>query len=251
VAEASLAALQDAARGRAREHEHDLGQFLVQEAFPATAFANCTRCGAGVLVDSAPRLPGLALDGEALLVACVPPNERTMDRAIKKRTFSFEKDGEACGFCKKPLGDGARYGYCSDACLHEAKVRNNPGYARQRVWERDQGRCAWCRRDCRRLALDMVSAFYEDPREFRRLFDELVAKGFPEHRLARFSLWDCDHIRQVRRGGGASGLENLQTLCVPCHRRKTRKWSKKAKHRDELERLKTEEWLKKHFPPEV
>ena len=35
-------------------------------------------------------------------------------------------------------------------------------------------------------------------------------------------LWEADHVVPVIEGGGACGLDNLQTLCVPCHRAATR-----------------------------
>jgi 5-methylcytosine-specific restriction endonuclease McrA len=35
------------------------------------------------------------------------------------------------------------------------------------------------------------------------------------------SLWHADHIVPVERGGGLCGLDGMQTLCAPCHRRKT------------------------------
>lgn len=31
-------------------------------------------------------------------------------------------------------------------------------------------------------------------------------------------LWEADHVVAVVEGGGACGMENLQTLCNPCHR---------------------------------
>jgi 5-methylcytosine-specific restriction endonuclease McrA len=31
-------------------------------------------------------------------------------------------------------------------------------------------------------------------------------------------LWDADHIIPVKDGGGCSGLENLRTLCISCHK---------------------------------
>ena len=38
---------------------------------------------------------------------------------------------------------------------------------------------------------------------------------------ARRSLWDADHIRPVAEGGGQCDLDNLRTLCLPCHREAT------------------------------
>ena len=36
----------------------------------------------------------------------------------------------------------------------------------------------------------------------------------------RQSLWECDHVIPST-DGGADALDNLQTLCQPCHRNKT------------------------------
>ncbi len=38
---------------------------------------------------------------------------------------------------------------------------------------------------------------------------------------ARRSLWDADHIVPVAEGGGQCDLDNLRTLCLPCHREQT------------------------------
>jgi hypothetical protein len=34
----------------------------------------------------------------------------------------------------------------------------------------------------------------------------------------RRTLWQADHILPVAEGGGGCSLENLRTLCLPCHR---------------------------------
>ena len=34
-------------------------------------------------------------------------------------------------------------------------------------------------------------------------------------------LWDADHIIPVKDGGGLCGLENMRTLCIPCHKKIT------------------------------
>jgi 5-methylcytosine-specific restriction endonuclease McrA len=36
------------------------------------------------------------------------------------------------------------------------------------------------------------------------------------------SFWEADHVVPVVEGGGGCRLENLRTLCVPCHKRVTR-----------------------------
>ncbi len=36
-------------------------------------------------------------------------------------------------------------------------------------------------------------------------------------------FWQADHIQAVAEGGGGCGLENLRTLCTPCHQIETEK----------------------------
>ncbi|MCB1713230.1 MAG: HNH endonuclease, partial [Candidatus Riesia sp.] len=45
----------------------------------------------------------------------------------------------------------------------------------------------------------------------------IKARGFQPGK----SCWAMDHIIPVHRGGGSCGLWNLQTLCLPCHKKKT------------------------------
>jgi len=52
----------------------------------------------------------------------------------------------------------------------------------------------------------------------KRILDDLVREGFDRRRS---SYWDMDHIKPVEQGGGLCGLDNLQTLCQPCHKAKT------------------------------
>ena len=42
-------------------------------------------------------------------------------------------------------------------------------------------------------------------------------------------FWEADHIRPVAEGGGESDLSNFQTLCVPCHAKKTKEQATRAK----------------------
>ena len=54
-----------------------------------------------------------------------------------------------------------------------------------------------------------------------RIYHRLLQQGYDRYRLDRLILWEMDHVQPVIEGGGGTGLENLQTLCVPCQKRKT------------------------------
>ena len=94
-----------------------------------------------------------------------------------------------------------RFTFCSAWCVHEWRLRTDPGYLREQVFLRDRGVCALCGSDTNR----------------RR---ELLAR-WGLKRLTRKTLWDADHIVPVAEGGGECDLENLRTLCLICHRRQT------------------------------
>ena len=94
-----------------------------------------------------------------------------------------------CRWCRTEVG-GRRRTFCSDDCVHEWKLRSSASYLRECVFKRDRGICAVCG----------VSA---------------------KRRRNGRSQWEADHILPVREGGD-SNLENIRTLCIPCHREVTR-----------------------------
>ena len=117
-----------------------------------------------------------------------------------------------CRWCRTEVGKGRRT-FCSDACVHEWKLRTNPGYLREKVFERDKGVCAICGLDTVRQKKDLRKLDYAAR---KRLLKEL---GLKEG--TRKSFWDADHILPVAEGGGQCDLTNMQTLCLLCHRKAT------------------------------
>jgi 5-methylcytosine-specific restriction endonuclease McrA len=118
-----------------------------------------------------------------------------------------------CRWCALEVPPGRRRTFCSPYCVHEWRLRSDPGYLRDQVFARDRGICALC-------GLDTVA-------EYRRLRRLPRAKR-PAFLAHRRSLWDADHILPVSRGGGECDLDNLRTLCLRCHREVT------SKARDQL-----------------
>lgn len=53
----------------------------------------------------------------------------------------------------------------------------------------------------------------------------------------RTELLEVDHIVPVALGGSASTLENLQTLCSECHKRKTKNDAERARRVNTAKRM--------------
>jgi 5-methylcytosine-specific restriction enzyme A len=133
-------------------------------------------------------------------------------------------DGRAqCRRCLAPVPKSSS-NFCSSACRHEFLIRISPAYARRAVFDRDQGICTHCRRDCGML-----------DRIIRRLVDYSLQLGEDQQTPLAFieafgfgrrkriiSLWQADHRIAVAEGGKDCGLGNYRTLCLTCHARETK-----------------------------
>ncbi|HEX9986583.1 MAG TPA: HNH endonuclease [Thermoanaerobaculia bacterium] len=120
-----------------------------------------------------------------------------------------------CRWCKTEVS-GRRRTFCSDACVHEWRLRSSTSYLRDCVFERDKGICAICRVDTVRLRRATLRLPFG-----RRMIElkALAARGFVTK--GRKTWWEADHIQAVVEGGD-SNLENVRTLCIACHRGVTR-----------------------------
>jgi 5-methylcytosine-specific restriction enzyme A len=117
-----------------------------------------------------------------------------------------------CRWCRSEVPKGRRT-FCSPTCIHEWKLRTNPGYLRDQVFARDRGVCALCRVDTIALRRDMRKLDFAARRRFLKQWK--LREG------SRKSLWDADHIVPVVEGGGQCDLSNMRTLCLLCHRTTT------------------------------
>jgi hypothetical protein len=118
-----------------------------------------------------------------------------------------------CRWCGKDV-QPPKLTFCGPACVHEYLLRSDPRYLRRQVFERDKGVCSGCGFDTVKFERELWG-LSKEAREARK-----VALGFPAHRE---TFWDADHVQPVSEGGGLCGLDNMATLCIPCHvaRRRT------------------------------
>lgn len=152
------------------------------------------------------------------------------------------------GLCRLCLAEvpKRRRSWCSDACVARYAEEADQGAIRRGAERRDRGLCALCGLDAGLLGrvLERLRAWAnEEPEEgdrhralqgARRILAELgwsqtgAAASAPwvvSWRSRRVwasgaPLWEADHARPLAEGG-AFGLANVRTCCVPCHRRET------------------------------
>ncbi len=132
-------------------------------------------------------------------------------RALHKRT---KDECTGCGKTVRP----PRRRWCSDLCIETHRVLYDWGYAKHLVFKRDQGVCCEC--SCSTVFIQKVRyrvrqidrniGFYADKLWIQQGFDNMADR-----------LYHVDHI-MARRDGGDNSLGNLRTLCVPCHKKRTK-----------------------------
>jgi 5-methylcytosine-specific restriction protein A len=113
-----------------------------------------------------------------------------------------------CRWCGAEVPRG-RYTFCTPDCVHQWKLRTDPGYLRAQVFARDHGVCSQCRLDTEAMRKDKRKLDYRARRQFEKDW------GLRRH------FWDADHIVPVAEGGGECDLSNMRTLCLKCHRAAT------------------------------
>jgi len=132
---------------------------------------------------------------------------------VSARTLPRGANGRAlCRWCAIEVPRGRRT-FCSPDCVHEWKLRTDPGYLREQVFARDRGLCAVCGIDTEAVRKDFRKLDYRARRQF--------LKEWKVKETSRRSLWDADHVIPVAEGGGECDLANMRTLCLKCHRSAT------------------------------
>ena len=70
-----------------------------------------------------------------------------------------------CRWCGVEI-PARRRTFCSDACVHEWKLRTDPGYLRENVFARDKGVCTECGVNTQTLRAEMRKLDYAARRQF-------------------------------------------------------------------------------------
>jgi 5-methylcytosine-specific restriction enzyme A len=158
-------------------------------------------------------MPNGRPDFDAMLAGS---NKRTMPGGpVDKDDLQKGPEGRAlCRWCSLEV-PARRRTFCSEWCVSEWRLRSDPGYLREKTFERDRGVCALC-------ATDTAAEWLQLKRSRGSARARLLSK-WGLKTLNRRSLWDADHIVPVAEGGGECDLQNIRTLCLTCHRDVTKK----------------------------
>ena len=151
-----------------------------------------------------------------------------VDQGIGDDTDMAILEGKCCAYCGGDLSSISRLPgvistYCSRECVDQGRLKRGWGnQLRAQVFALEGGVCTLCGVDghalyTRVLALEpaerlnaLCNANWKLPRSARAL-DRLLQNP------REGDFWQADHILAVAEGGGSCGLDNLRTLCVPCH----------------------------------
>lgn len=136
---------------------------------------------------------------------------------IDPLTLPINKQGfRCCRWCGESIHPPRRT-FCSDACVHELRLRTQPGYVRQCCYDRDKGICHLCKVDTKVIA---KMARKLDGKARVDYLEKHSIRGTRKIHARKHGggLWDADHTVAVVNGGGLCGLENIRTLCIACHK---------------------------------
>ena len=117
-----------------------------------------------------------------------------------------------CRWCDLEILAKRRRTFCSDYCVHQWRLRTDPGYLRDQVFALDRGICAVC-------DIDTIAAYNALTRARGSARQAGLSFYGMKSITARRSLWDADHSRPVAEGGGQCDLDNPPHLsALLCHR---------------------------------
>lgn len=151
------------------------------------------------------------------------PRERQPVKRIAPKQMRDSNGNWLCRNCPAPVAKGMQ-SYCSAKCRDDFAIKYFPACTRWTVFNRDNGVCSRCGCDTekiRRIIRWIRSKNYTRLAlgwmDLREACNELGFRGT----CTRGDFWQADHIRPCVEGGWGTGLDNLRTLCTPCHREVT------------------------------
>jgi 5-methylcytosine-specific restriction endonuclease McrA len=127
-----------------------------------------------------------------------------------------------CAWCNKEPPTKRSKRYCSKVCKESANFFCYPQHASTKAFLLiHRQNCA-----CARCGLSFEEEIAEHIRRRLRMKPGEELKAAEKVTLWQVGYetgnhWHVDHIVPIWKGGSGVGIDNVQVLCVPCHKRKT------------------------------
>ena len=148
-------------------------------------------------------------------------SNRFMKGCKRKEVEKDENNNPLCRWCKNIVSPPRRT-FCSPECVHEYRIRTSSSYLRLCVFKRDNGICDICNTDTKKITKEILKASNEEEEiEIKNKYNIHFKRKVWKKKYGG-GLWDADHINCVKDGGGECGLDNLRTLCIQCHKLRTK-----------------------------
>lgn len=161
-----------------------------------------------------------------------PP--RTLEYKQRKEVAKIQgpRPEGICKFCAQPITN-RRTAWCSHECKKQYFIAcNDDKVIPMAIFARDKGICKICKVNVDKFHKLVYSTTIDNVlnnlEKVNYIFGTKLRKDMPVGELVHSlfhhkdrRVWEIDHIIPVKRGGGICGLDNFQTLCLGCHRRKT------------------------------
>lgn len=180
----------------------------------AAGGARCAGCDAGAVEarhGGSQEGNGAASPGRAVM------RYLSWKEATTPRRFDKQLGKWICRGCQRPIERPGKQSWCSRECEERTLIKCGLG-VRYQVERRDHGVCAICGVDTIWLR-ELWKYHLRDAMPHREWMD--LGRMLSGLMRPSREWWDADHIRPVVEGGGGCGLDNLRTLCVPCHKADT------------------------------
>lgn len=137
----------------------------------------------------------------------------------KNELLKDENGYNLCRYCNNSVKPPRRT-ICSVECSNEILIRTNHKYMKNCVYKRDKAICCLCHKDTKTIKQELFNN-YNNKNNILKKYNISLKRRIYKNKWGG-GLWDVDHIKPVKEGGGCCGLDNLRTLCINCHKMVTR-----------------------------
>lgn len=200
---------------------------------------------------------------------------KTFEYQTRSVSFRNLNISGRCLNCSLILSETNRnsWRYCSQDCKDEFYLNYQFSYSRDWVWERDKGICQICKKSTRfvvesihnlwhvnsytkKVECDIVMiSLIEDDRviKFKRTKSAIGKIYYLPYKITieEYDVYEIDHIIEVASGKTPKeqvklfiDYNNLQTVCKPCHKKKTAKFLRKRFKKNQTKSKAINEFIK-------